>query len=288
MLGSLEIAFPATLEDASELAIEAGDDASFYAGGAELAVLLRYGLASCRYLIDLKRIEGMSATVRVRSDGVATVGALATHSSLASNPNMVEKFPALATAESRIGNVRIRNQGTIGGNVCFADPSSDPTAPLLLYDTELQLRSAKGARSLRLEDFVSGPYQTALVAGEILTELLARPLGPGWRERYLRIERFTRPTAGVAVACRLEDGVVADVRLAVASATSRPSRLRQLEKELHGLSPQEALTLLQGSREVLSDLLQPHSDLLGTAEYKLHLVQVLLRRGLELCCEGAA
>lgn len=280
MRSSVRVAMPTTIEEASELLHLYGDSAQIYAGGAELVVLDRHGLTAFDYLVDIKRIPGLDA-VDVGSDGATRIGATVTHHQLEVDRRIQNYFPMLAEAESRIGNIRIRNQGTIGGNLCFSDPNSDPAVPLLVYEASVSLeRQGSAQRVVPLDEFLLGPYETKIAADEVLSTVSVVPLPAGWAERYMRFERLTRPTANVAVAAIIEGDFVQQARLAVGSVGRRARRLSELEDRLSGLSVDAATDLIDSSVRYLRELLAPSSDLLGSAEYKIHLVKVLLRRCL--------
>lgn len=284
MLNPFKLVAPTTVAEAAAELGRLGDAARIYAGGAELILLLRHGLVRAEYLIDVKRIGELAA---IASDnGVVHLGATATHRRLEREPIVRERLPTLAEAESHVGNVRVRTQGTLGGNLCFADPHADPPTALLLHDTTARIAGPGGERQLPLDEFLVGTYETALEPDELLVGLDVRPLAPGWKAAFLRIERFYRPTANVAVAARLERGQIVEARLAVGCVGPQAMRLGELEVELAGLSLADARGKLRESKRYLSDRLEPVDDLLGSAEYKVHLTSVLLGRALEQAWSG--
>ncbi len=279
MLRPFRVLFPANIAEASAELRRLGDRAKVYAGGAELVLLMRMGLTRADYLVDIKRIPELGA---IRwNDGTVTIGATVTHHRIEIDPRMRHQLPLFAHAESQIGNIRIRNQGTLGGNLCFNDPHADPGTALLVYEATVRLGSAQGERTLPVDAFLRGPYETALEPDEVMTAVHVPALPREWGQAYLRIERLHRPTANVAIAARLDDGSLADVRLAVGSVGPRPLRLTELEGKLRGLSGSEARRVIGESRQSLSERLQPSDDLLGSSEYKIYIAAVLLRRGLE-------
>src|SRR5487761_487567 len=144
------ISFPTTAAEASAELRTYGDSARVYAGGAELVLLMRIGAVHVDRLVDVKRLSGMRD--RSWSDGVLEIGAAVTHHRLETDSEVRRRLPMFADAESRIGNIRIRNQGTLGGNLAFNDPHSDPTPPLLVHDATVVLESTAGIRALALDD----------------------------------------------------------------------------------------------------------------------------------------
>jgi carbon-monoxide dehydrogenase medium subunit len=192
----------------------------------------------------------------------------------------------LANAESHVGNVRVRGQGTLGGNLCFADPHADPPTALLVYDASVTVAGGDGGREMPLGDFLVGTYETALEPDELLTGVRVPALPEGWGSAFLRIERFFRPTANVAVAATLRDGRLGGVRLAVGCVGPKALRLSELEERLVGLGLDDARRTIDDATGYLSERLEPVEDLLGSAEYKLAVTGVLLNRALQQAVAG--
>src|SRR5512147_1965722 len=156
MLQPLQLLQPSTVVEASRALAEFGDKAKLYAGGAELLLLLRNGLLDAEVLIDVKNIARLHAVSL--ADGLLRIGACVTHRELAANPLLRQHAPAFAYAESQVANVRVRNQGTLGGNLAFSDPHSDPGTVLLLHNASVTLGSRRGERKLALSDFFVDVY----------------------------------------------------------------------------------------------------------------------------------
>lgn len=286
MLDPFRLISPSTVAEASSELIRLDDRAAVYAGGAELILLMRNGLLHPQLLVNIKSLPGMQT---LAWDGQAVrIGATVTHGALERSPLIRDHAPALFEAEHHVGNVRVRSQGTLGGNLCFADPHSDPGTALLVHDATVTVEGTAGARQLALDAFFVGTYATALEAGELLTQVQVPPLAQGWGSAFLRIERFYRPTANVAAAAVRADGRLGEVRLAVGCVGPRATRLRDLEARLRGLSLEEARRVIGESKPQLTEVLDPVSDLLGSAEYKIHITAVLLGRALEQAVGMAA
>jgi carbon-monoxide dehydrogenase medium subunit len=285
MLGSLQLLQPTTVAEASKALEEIGEQAKLYAGGAELLLLMRHGLLQTEVLVNIKKIERLNG---VAWDGKALrVGACVTHHELETNSIVREHAPSLAYAESQVANVRVRNQGTLGGNLCFNDPHSDPGAVLLIHDAAVTLGSQRGERQLPLNDFFVDIYATALQPDELLLEVQIPPLPPRMKSAYLRLHRYQRPTLGVAVAARLENGTVAEARLAVGCVGPKAQRLTALETKITGIKLSDAKKILAEQKNHLRDLLRPVDDLLGSAEYKLYMTCTLLGDALEQAVQNA-
>ncbi|MGE5853571.1 MAG: FAD binding domain-containing protein, partial [Deltaproteobacteria bacterium] len=190
MLQPFRVLTPANVEEASAELVRLGERATIYAGGAELILLLRYGMVHAEYLINIKGIDGLS---EIGWDGrTVQIGATVTHRRLETDSLIRERLPLLADAESRIANIRVRNQGTLGGNLCFNDPHSDPGTALLVHEAEVILARKDGLRQIPLSDFLSGMYATALEPGELLQKVFVAPLPAEWGAAYLRVHRYQR------------------------------------------------------------------------------------------------
>jgi len=186
----------------------------------------------------------------------------------------------LQQAAALVANVRVRNVGTLGGNLCFGDPHSDPTPVLLVYDTRVKIGKHSGGRTIGLETFFMGLYETALEPDELLVELEVAPLPPGMGSAYLRAARFERPSLGVAGAAAQHDGCLTDVRLAVSCVGPVPMRLQELEMRLEGTTLAEAQQIVRQAQRHYEAVLQPVDDLHGSVAYKTYLTGVLLGRAL--------
>ncbi|HZR97298.1 MAG TPA: xanthine dehydrogenase family protein subunit M [Chloroflexota bacterium] len=284
MLKPFRVLEPTTVAEAAAELGRLGERARVYAGGAELVLLLRQGLLDADYLVNVKRIPGLDAIAW--EDGAVRIGATVVHRRLETDPLVRERLPLFAYAEAQVGNVRVRNQGTVGGNLCFADPHADVATALLVYDATVRLGGA-ALRDLPLAEFLVGTYETALAPDELLTEIRVPPLPPGWGHAYLRVEQYYRPTLNVAAALAREDGRLGAARLAVGCVGPKAVRLGELEDRLRGLPLADAQRVVAEARPYLAEVLEPVDDLLGSAEYKVYLAGVLLGRALAQAAERA-
>jgi len=270
---------PSSAVEASQELLRLGDQAKVYAGGVELLLLLRHGLTEAEYLVDVKRIPGMRD---LGWNGQRlTIGACVTHRTLEDLEEVRTRAPLLAEAERHVGNIRVRTQGTIGGNLCFADPHADPGTALLVHEATVSVTGLNGEREMPLAEFFRGTYEVALEEGELLSAVHVPPLPAGWRSAFHRSERFYRPTLNVAAAVGGGDSQLGDVRLAVGCVGPRALRLEDLEQRLRGLPMADALRVVGESAAYLEDRLEPVGDLLGSAEYKIHITKVLIGRALK-------
>ena len=255
-----------------------GDDAKVYSGGTELLILLRHKLIQADYLLNIKPIEELNRILR--SDHTVSIGASVTHRRLETDPTIREMLPMLASAESQVANIRVRSQGTLGGNLCFNDPHSDPATVLLVHDAAVTIEGPSRSRQIPLQRFLLGMYATALEPDELLVSIDVPRLPPEFGGCYLRIHRLQRPTLGVAAAASRRNGALGDVRLAVGCVGPKALRLTELEEKLRHSDPKDLHKIIDESKSYLRDVLQPIDDLLGSAEYKLYITAVLLERAL--------
>ncbi len=269
---------PQSLEEATELADRYGEDAAFYCGGTELLLLLKLGFAAFGHLIDLKGIEELGG-VRAEN-GSLVVGATVTHRELERSELVRERLPALAAMERKVANLRVREVGSLGGNLCFSDPHSDPATFLLALDAEVECRrGGEAARRVPIGAFVTGPYQTVLGEGEVLTAVRIPVPAVGAGAAHAKLAFHERPTATVACVARVEDGAVAEARVAVGSVGPRPVRSASAEMLLAGMPAGEidpGVVAEAGARA--AEDAAPVDDATGSAEYKAQLVRVLVER----------
>lgn len=268
-LPPFELVRPAELSEAFAILTERGPDAVLYMGGTELLLAMKLGLARPSALVDGK---GLSELKGVEPDGEwVTLGAGMTHLELESDSAIRELFPELASVERTVANIRVRSVGTIGGNLCFAEPHSDPATLLEAMGARVELASANGRRSLPIDDFVLGPLRTALDPGEIMTGIRLPLPERGERVAFERIRLKERPVANVAVRSSQDD-----VRVVVGAVGARPVRITAAEELL-----QETPDAIEEASELTAAAVEPFEDSEGSIEYKRHLVSVLTRRALK-------
>jgi carbon-monoxide dehydrogenase medium subunit len=278
MLQPFALHRPATLTEAATLLAER-PEASLYAGGTELLLLMKSRLVRPADLIDVKRIPDLGGIAE--AGGGLTIGATVTHRALERSDLERARWPLVAGVAAHVANVRVRNVGTVGGNLAFADPHSDLATLFLLFDATVRLAAAAGPRELPLGEFVRGPYETARRADEILTRVHLRAWPARTTGVYVKFGLYERPTLGLALALTLDAaGRVASARLAVGCVSARPHRLVAAERALAG-QPLDALERLGDEAGALAAAaVDPVSDLHGAADYKRDLTRVFTRRAL--------
>jgi aerobic carbon-monoxide dehydrogenase medium subunit len=271
---------PATLAEAFSLLEQHGEAARVIAGGTSLIIWMRQRLLMPKVVISLGRIPELDTITYDQQDGLR-IGAAARHREIELSPAVKQHYPLLHETFRKVAQPRIRNMGTIGGNLAGGDPLTDPGASLMALDAELTLRSATGTRTMSLEEFFVDYYQTALEPGELLTEIrVPPPQRPGWSHIKFTprsVEDFA--TVGVAMTLRGQDRTCEDVRLALNSVASTIVRAKRAEEVLRG----HRLTddVLREAGEIAAGEVDPVDDNRGSADYKRDLVKVLVRRATE-------
>jgi carbon-monoxide dehydrogenase medium subunit len=280
MLKPFKLCEPRSVAEASELLASYGDRARIYAGGTELILAMKEGLLHYEVLVNVKTVAALTG-VRPGRDGGVEIGAATSHRNLERHAIVRERFPAVARMEGDVANVRVREVGTLGGNLCFAEPHSDPATLLQALDASVRIERKGGTRTIPLEQLFVGPFETCLEGDELLTAVAIPPLPAASAAAYLKFGHLERPSVGVGVAVTLEDGHVADARIAVGCVGPVPRRMREAEALLAGKPVAESVAALAEAGRLAGRAADAVSDLHGSAEYKEHLVGVLLRRAFQ-------
>src|SRR5688572_17780909 len=270
---------PTTLKKAFSLMEKHGDDARVIAGGTSLIIMMRQRLLMPKVVISLARIPKLDRITYNRNDGLR-IGAGARHRDIELSTAVQKHYPLLHETFRKVAQPRIRNMGTVGGNLAGGDPLTDPGASLIALDAEVTLSSSKGQRRLPLDEFFIDYYQTAMEPGELLTGIhVPPPQRPGWSHIKFTprsIEDFA--TAGVAITLEGHNGTCEDIRIGLNSVASTIVRARKAEEVLRGKPITDAV--LQEMGEAAAAECDPTDDNRGSAEYKLDLVKVLVPRAV--------
>lgn len=264
---------PASIADVFSLLEQHGDDAKLLAGGQSLVATLNMRLSSPSILIDLTALTHLRGIAIV--GGALRIGALTTHRDIERSPLVAEHAPLLAQAVPNIAHVAIRNSGTIGGSLAFADPAAEWPACMLALDASFTLSAANGERKVRARDFFEGLYSTALAPGEMITAIEI-PLAVGYRSVFLELARRhgDYAIAGIAAVARVASGSVSDLRLAYLGVGATPVLAR------HAMAATEGRFDIKAAQDALTKDLDPIADLYSSVPMKLHLARVLTGRAL--------
>lgn len=281
MLRPFRLEEPESVADVSDLLSRFGESAKVYAGGTELLLAMKEGLVHYERLINVKNVKGLS---EVASDnGIIRIGALCTHHQLETSPLLQQKLTALVHLEQNVANVRVRQVGTFGGNLCFAEPHADPGILLVAMGATMAAEKSGSKREIPAEQFFVDAYETSLEADEVLTEIRVPAPVANSGVAYLKFGYLERPSVGVAVLLHVNEGgkSVHDVKVAVGCAGPAPRRVPEAEEQIKGRSVDEAKVNILKAGEVAGRAAEAISDLHGSQEYKEHIVGVLLKRAFQ-------
>ena len=275
---------PKTLDQALRALADHGEDAKLLAGGQSLLPLLKLRLAHPGLLIDLTRIPGLNGISR-QGDKII-IGALATHYQIESSPLLKKSCPLLAETARAIGDVQVRNRGTIGGSLTHADPSGDWPAAILALGGELRLRGPSGERRVAAGEFFVGPLTTAIEPNEILTEISVPAFARRCGSAYLKMAQQASGFAivGVAVALRVDvKGRCEEIGIGVTGLGDKPFRARAVEERLRGnkLTPK----LIAANTAQVADGIDPLEDLHAAAPFRAHLARVYAARAVRAAAQ---
>jgi carbon-monoxide dehydrogenase medium subunit len=278
MLDPFTMHQPRSVAEASRLLGRLGEEATLYAGGTELLVVMKERLAHFSHLIDIKHIPGLREIAYDESRREVRIGAVATHRDLERSPLLQERLPALAALEAGVANVRVRAAGTIGGNLCFAEPHSDPAALLTALDARLICTSAMVEREIPIASFFTGLMETERRHDEVLTGIGVPEPAPGAGVAYERFKLHERPTAAVAAVVTVDNGLIADARLVAGSVGERPQRLMAVEDLLRGMPAGEAVAAAAADR--IREEVETVADAFESEAYKRQLARTVGRRAI--------
>lgn len=271
---------PGSIADASRMVADLGEDARFIAGGTALMLALRQRMLRPSHLVSLARLASLQGIDFDARCGLR-IGALALHAEVAVHPLVRQHAPMLAAMAAQVANPQVRNQGTLGGNLCYADPATDPPTCLLALDASVRLASRRGTRELPLADFIVDYYTTALEPDELVQDIVVPPQpanASGRYARFLRTAAEHRPMASVAARVRRDAAVCTEARIVVGAAAPVPVRLARAEACLTGRAV--TLDLVAEAADAAATDIDPIDDLRASADYRRAMVRVQLRRTL--------
>ena len=264
-----------SMEEAFSLLAEAGDDASFIAGGHSVVPAMKLRLAEPSTLIDISKVPGMSD---ITQDGdTISIGGLVTHVKVASSDVVKNSCPGLAECAGVIGDPQVRNKGTIGGNVAHADPGSDYPGALVAFDATICLANASGSRELAADDYFTGLFETAKEEGEMVT---AVKVPASSASAYVK---FPNPASryavvGVGVSLNMNGGTCESASVGITGAADHAYRASESESALGGSDLGD--DALSAAASAASDGQEMLNDLAASAEYRKHLCGVMLKRAV--------
>jgi aerobic carbon-monoxide dehydrogenase medium subunit len=258
------------------------DDVHLMAGGTSLMLLMTLGLVEPVRIVSLQRVRELRG-IQSLPDGGLELRAMTTHRQLELAPETQAFCPALAQTFAHVATVRIRNQGTIGGNLAHADPAQDPPPMLIALNARVILTSRQGERSLPLDEFFVDYLTTVLQPGEVLSAVRLPPLPSGTRatyQKFLPRSHDDYATIAVAATMRLDaDGRCEDLRVALGGAGGTPVHARVVNDALRGEIPTDGR--IADAAALVLDLVDPPTDARGSATYKRRMARVWTERALK-------
>jgi carbon-monoxide dehydrogenase medium subunit len=268
-----------SVADALDLVHRYGDDARLLAGGTALLLMIRHGIVRPAHVVSLERLAELRGITR---DGDRLrIGALTLHAELAASPVVREHAPVLAEAAGRVATPAIRNMGTLGGNLCYAESASDPGPALLALGARAVLQGRNGRRVVSLVDgFYRGFYETTLEDGELLVEVEVpkQPAGASTYVKWSPRSLEDKALVGLAAVVAGDGATCRDLRLGVGGVSPTPVRLPRAEAVARG----QRLTddVVRAVASAAADEVDPVSDVQGSAAYRREMVGVWVRRAL--------
>jgi carbon-monoxide dehydrogenase medium subunit len=276
---SFDLLQPRSVSEAVAMLARYGDDARPLGGGTTLVILMKQRALYYPYLVDLQTIPGL-AEIKVESNGVR-IGALVTHRSLECSPVIRASFPALADAFGQIGNIRIRQTASIGGNLAHADYRLDPPPALLVLGAEVSLFGANGARTVPLSQFFQGLYETALKPAELLIDIKVPFMPENSRAVYLRYSTLSAndwPCLGVAAFLSKANGRCRELRVALGGLASTPVLVGGLDF----VNDQTLdFAVIERLLDAVDQQIAPFADLRGSEWYKRRMARLFVKKAVE-------
>ncbi len=280
---SFEFFEPTTLAEASRLFAE--EHSQLLAGGTDLVIGMKALTETPQSVISLQKIPGLTG-ITTEADNSISIGAMAKVREVELSADIQQHHTALAEGASEIGSIQIRNLATIGGNIAHASPAADTVAGLLVADAQVDIASTDGERTVPIDELFTGPGQTVLAPGEIITRFrLPSPASGSHYIKHKIREVMDLAFIGVAAAINLDNGTIRNARIGLAAVAPTPIRATEAENLLNGNAPTAELVAQAG--EAAAAASSPISDLRCSAEHRKEMVDVLTRRTIQQALERA-
>lgn len=276
LLEEVRYARPDTLEDAIDI-LEANGNARILAGGQSLLNVMKHRIASPSLLVDIGDVAGLES-IEINEDGSVSLGSMATYDAMHHSDELVQAYPILARVAGGLADQQVRNRGTIGGNLCYSDPTSNFPPLMVVLGATMIASGPSGERRVSAEDFFQGAYEVDLRRGEMLTSIsLPAPKdNTGYGFAIMRVNADGWGIVHASSAVTLENGTVGDCRLALGCVAARPVRVEAMEAGLRGEEPTEE-KIRQASAGVGNEL-DPVSDAHASSDYRRRMAEVMARR----------
>ena len=272
-----ELVEPATLQDAFALIDPDDPTVRPIAGGTALMLMMKAGVFRPRRLVSLRKLDGGWIGIKASSDAL-TIGAMTPLSAVERSAEVARHAPVIVRTMTRLSNVRVRNVATIGGALAHGDPHMDLPPVAIALGGRVRIAGAAGERELAVEDLLTGYYETALKAGELITSLYIPAQGKA-RTAYCKVTAGAAddwPALGVAVALETEGATIKSARVVASAATPKAMRLKDAEKVLTGATINDKA--LQAAGDAAAGEAEIIGDVRGSAAYKRELLRVYIGR----------
>ena len=288
MIADFEYFAPKTVEKALSLVSQYKEEAKIIAGGQSMLIIMKQGLLTPEYLIDIKGIAALDYIKYDEGKGLR-IGALTIHRAIEKSPVIQKHFGVLSETERNLATTQTRNWGTIGGNLCHGDPAGDPAPVLIALKAKLKLASLGRERTIEVEEFSKDYLEVALEPDEMLIEIQV-PIPPphtGAAYEKLMVMKGDMGIVGAAVSITLSpgNGVCKDARIALSNCASIPLRAKEAEQVLVGKTINDSLLTKAG--QIASTEVDPPADVHGSAEYRREMVKIFVKRVTRIALERA-
>ena len=266
---------PLTVDEAIRLVAQHGEEAKLLAGGHSLIPAMKLRLAQPKTVIDISRLSDLNYLRQ--QNGRIALGSMLTHHEIESSPFLRDRCPLLPEVAGQIGDVQVRNRGTIGGSLVHADPAADWPAAILALDAEMEIAGPQGRRVVQATDFFVEMMQSAVQANEILCEIRVPTTGPS-----VAYAKFAQKASGFAIAgvAAVVDKANKRVRVGITGVAPKAYRPTSVEEALHGaiLTPETIAAAAEKADEGVETL----NDIHASAQFRAHLTRVNTRRALSM------
>jgi CO/xanthine dehydrogenase FAD-binding subunit len=273
-----------SLQEASKMLSQLGDEAKLLAGGQSLIPLMKLRFANPQHLIDLNFVGG--ASYIKEEGGALRLGAMTRHAEI-ENSALVAKNPILHDCAAGIADVQVRNRGTIGGSLAEADPSGDWATVLLTQQAEVHCLGPQGERTVPLADFIQDAYTTVLAHDELVSGLTVKTPDKGSGGAYLAFKRSAPvyPTASAAVQLTIHGDICTEAAIRLGCVALTPVEAKDAAAALRGQKITDKA--VANAMEAASTAADPQPDMRGSADYKRALVSALVKRAIEVAARRA-
>ncbi len=278
---------PGSVKEALAMLAEHKDDCKIICGGQSLLIVMRQGLVQVEYLIDIKGLNELNY-IKYDDKGGLKIGATTTHRTIEKSDVIAKKYPVLVDMEEKLASIQVRNWGTIGGNLAHADSAGDPAPVLAALNATVKVGSAKGERTISLDEFYTDLFETAMEPGEIILEVQVPAPAPKSATAYKKFNLLEsdQGIVAVAVSITLDGGdTCKEARIVLGNAAPTSIRAKKAESVLVGKKLTDAL--FEKAGEAASEECEPVGDIHASEEYRRHLIGVLTKRMAKAAFEQA-